>query len=129
MVKIKREEYIRKISLLDLHNIDYCVYGSGIMLFYHLLEEAADIDILVLPSSLSEMKKRYDLLPNEKYNDIYKYNKDFEFIFKDFNKTDFNIIDGYPVYSLELYKKNLIKWNREKDIEKIKIIDDYLGNK
>ena len=35
-------------------------------------------------------------------------------------------VDGYPVESLELQLKWMMKNNREKDKEKIKIIQNYL---
>ena len=63
-----------------------------------------------------------------KYPYLYELDETTEVAVLDYNDEDVRFVDGHPVESLELQLKWMIKQNRPKDQEKIKIIKNFLKN-
>ena len=120
-------EYIKKLDELNLDKERYCIISGGTMLLYGLKETTEDIDIKVKPDYFEMLKSRFEFTKSPKYPYLYEINKDIEVAVLDYNKADVRIVDGYPVESLELQLDWMIKNNRPKDQEKIKIIKEYLN--
>ena len=98
------------------------------MLLYDLKSTTEDIDIKVRPDYFEELKENYIFKKSPKYPYLYELDETTEVAVLDYNDEDVRFVDGHPVESLELQLKWMIKQNRPKDQEKIKIIKNFLKN-
>lgn len=120
-------EYLKKLDSLKLDKDRYCIISGGVMLLYGLRETTQDIDIKVKPDYFEELKTRFKFKKSPKLSYLYELDAETEVAVLDYNESDINIVEGYPVESLELQLKWMIEHNRDKDKEKIKIIKEYLN--
>ncbi len=126
---MKKEEFLRKLDELNLDKNRYCIISGGVMLLYGLKETTNDIDLRMSLEYFEELKSRFNFKESSKYPFLYELGEDVEISVKDFDKSIIKIVDGYPVESLEQQLDWMIKNKREKDKEKIIIIQNYLKNK
>ncbi len=134
------EKNLENLKKLNLPTDQYVVIGSG-PLAVRGIREAKDIDIMVTDSLWDEMIKKYQVISNDfgvecicLENDIEIVNpKDSIFgnsviVPKDeiFEKGD--ILDGIKFMSLEHLKKIKIEIGREKDLQDINLIDNFLNS-
>lgn len=120
-------EYLKKLDSLKLDKDRYCIISVGVMLLYGLRETTQDIDIKVKPDYFEELKTRFKFKKSPKLSYLYELDAETEVAVLDYNESDINIVEGYPVESLELQLKWMIEHNRDKDKEIIKIIKEYLN--
>ena len=60
---------------------------------------------------------------------LYELSNNIELKVEDFDLNDIKVIDGFNVLKLEIQRKWIIENKREKDKEKLKLIDEYLSTK
>ena len=60
---------------------------------------------------------------------LYEFSNNIELKVEDFDLNDTKVIDGFNVLKLEIQRKWIIENKREKDNEKLKLIDEYLNTK
>lgn len=125
---MNKKEFIKKLDSLNLDKNRYCIISGGVMLLYDLKNVTEDIDIKVRPDYFEELKSKYKFKKSSKYDYLYELDDKTEVAVLDYNDKDIRIVDGYPVESLELQLKWMLEQNRPKDQEKIRIIENYLGN-
>lgn len=125
---MNKKEFIKKLDSLNLDKERYCIISGGVMLLYDLKSTTEDIDIKVRPDYFEELKENYIFKKSTKYPYLYELDETTEVAVLDYNDEDVRIVDGHPVESLELQLKWMIKQNRPKDQEKIKIIKNFLKN-
>lgn len=123
---MNKVEYLNKLDSLNLDKDRYCIISGGVMLLYGLKETTQDIDIKVKPDYFEELKTRFTFKKSPKLAYLYELDDETEVAVLDYDGSDVNIVDGYPVESLELQLKWMLKHNRDKDKEKIEIVKDYL---
>lgn len=126
---MNKKEYLNKLDKLNLDKDRYCIISGGVMLLYGLKDSTADIDIKITPDYFEELKLKFKFKKSPKYSYLYEISDDIEVAVQEYNKTDIEFVDNYPVESLKLQLEWMIKNNREKDKEKIKIIKKYLKEK
>lgn len=126
---MNREEYKRKLDSLNLDKNRYCIISGGIMLLYGLKDTTEDVDIKVRPDYFEELKERFNVKKSPKYPYLYELDKETEVAVLDYDDSEVEIVDGYPVMNLELQLNWMIENNRPKDQEKIKIIKEFLKRK
>lgn len=123
---MNKVEYLNKLDSLNLDKDRYCIISGGVMLLYGLKETTQDIDIKVKQDYFEELKTRFTFKKSPKLSYLYELDDETEVAVLDYDDSDVNIVDGYPVESLELQLKWMLKHNRDKDKEKIEIVKDYL---
>ena len=123
---MNREEFLARLDSLNLDKQRYCVLSGGVMLLYGLRETTADIDIKVRPDYFEELKTKFTFSKSPKYPDLYELGDDVEVAVRDYDDKDVRAVLDHPVESLELTLQWMLKHNRPKDQEKIKIIQNYL---
>ena len=126
---MNKEEYLKNLDSLNLDKNRYCIISGGIMLLYGLKESTEDIDIKVKPDYFEELKERFEFKKSPKYPYLYELSDTVEVAVLDFDLEDIEIVDGYPVESLELQLTWMLEHKRKKDKEKIKIIRDFLNKR
>ncbi len=125
---MNKQEYIKRLNSLGLDKKRFCIISGGVMLLYGLKESTEDIDIKMRPDYFDEIKGRFPVRKSPKYDYLYELNDFCEVAVLDYQDSDIRIVDGYPVESLELQLEWMLSQNREKDKEKIKIIQRFLKN-
>ena len=123
---MNREEYKRKLDSLNLDKNRYCIISGGIMLLYGLKDTTEDVDIKVRPDYFEELKERFNVKKSPKYPYLYELDEETEVAVLDYDDSEVEIVDGYPVMNLELQLNWMIENKRPKDQEKIKIIKEFL---
>lgn len=126
---MNRIEYLKKLDELKLDKNRYCIISGGIMLLYGLREETEDIDIRIRPDYFEELKKRFKFKKSSKLDNLYELSNEIEVRVLDYDDSNIEMYDGYPVWKLELQLEWFKEHNRDKDKKKIKIIEEYLKNK
>ena len=119
---MNKEEFLKKLDSLHLDKNKYCIIAGGIMLLYGLKNETEDVDIKISPEYFNELQERFNFKKSHKYPYLYEISDDIEVAVLDYDIANIKTVDGYPVESLEIQLNWMIKENREKDKEKIKII-------
>ena len=123
---MNKKEYLKKLDSLNLDKNKYCIIAGGIFLLYGLKDSTEDIDIKTSPEYFNELQKRFEFKKSSKYPYLYEMSGDIEVAVLEYDKTQVKFVNGYPVESLQFQLDWMIKENREKDKEKIKIIKKYL---
>lgn len=126
---MNRIEYLKKLDELKLDKNRYCIISGGIMLLYGLREETEDIDIRIRPDYFEELKQRFKFKKSSKLDNLYELSNEIEVRVLDYDDSNIEMYDGYPVWKLELQLEWFKEHNRDKDKKKIKIIEEYLKNK
>ena len=122
-------EFLKKLDSLNLDKNSYCIIASGSMLMHNLKDNCNDIDIRVTKELFQELLDKYHMKQSSRYDYVYELNDEIDVNCKNFNKKNIEIVDGYPVESLEVQLNWMIENNRPKDQEKIQSIKDYLNRR
>ena len=96
---------------------------------YGLKNDTEDIDLKIKPELFNKLKERYNLVKSTKMENLYELSNNIELKVEDFDLNDIEVIDGFNVLKLEIQRKWIIENKREKDKEKLKLIDEYLSTK
>ena len=122
-------DYLKQLNLLNLDKNKYCIYGGGVMLMHGLKAETNDLDLLIDSNYLPELLIKFGSRIVKIRQDKYVLDNTIDFVTDIFNIDQIDIIEGYPVCSLLVYRERLLLFNREKDIGKVAIIDEYMEHK
>lgn len=123
------EEYKKRLESLNIDKNEYIIISGGVMLFNGLKETTNDVDIMVKPEIFKELKKNFTFKKSPKYSYLYEMYDDVEVAVEDYSDSSYDVIDGYKVEKLEIELKWKKENKRKKDVEAIKIIENYIGNK
>ena len=123
---MNKKEYLNKLDKLNFDKDKYCIIAGGVLLMHGLKETTEDIDLQVLPEYFEELKKGFKFKKSNKYSYLYELNNDIEIAVRKFDYKEVEIIDGYPVETLEKELEWKVANNREKDKELILQIKEYL---
>lgn len=125
-----------KIKALNFPNDQYVVVGSGLLDVLGI-RKAADIDIAVLPQLHRKLYEDGDWKKYEKYEKVFLKRGDVDIIpslsWSEYPTTTEEairsamIIDGIPFMNPQELKKFKQALGRDKDIEDIRLIDNYLS--
>jgi len=126
---MNKQKIIEILKQLPFSKEDYWLVTGAALVLYNIREETSDIDIgctTDLINKLINQGYEYKILnDNTKY---IKYNQNIE-IYENwlFDKVDY--IDEIPVISIKGLIEMKKKLGRPKDLEDIKLINNYLKNK
>ena len=123
---MKKLEFLKIVDELNLDKQSYCIISGGVMLMYDLKEETEDVDLKVKPELFKELSTKYKFTKSQKYSYLYELFNNIEISVLDFNSNDIVWINGYPVESIKKQLEWKLANNRDKDIDDIRIIKEYL---
>lgn len=123
---MNKVEYLQELDKLGLDKSRYCIIAGGVMLLHGLKDSTEDIDIKVQPDYFEELKSRFTFTKSPKpYPDLYVLSDTVEVAAREFDTVE--IVDGYPTEPLTEVLAWMKEHKRPKDLEKIKIIENYLN--
>ncbi len=122
---MNKDEYLRKLDELNLDKNSYCIIASGAMLMHNLRDNCNDIDIKVTEELFQKLLDKYNMKQSDRYDYVYELG-DIDVNCRNFDRNNIEFVDGYPVEKLELQLNWMLKNNRPKDQEKIKILQESL---
>lgn len=136
---ILENKLIKLLLTLNLPKDDFAIMAGGCMLAHGLKEFIHDLDVIARGEAWQKVIKLGIPVSPESGDGkvVYLFDGRLE-IFNRWNPGDFNIdelidtaevISGIRFVKLEIVKEWLIIYNREKDKEKIKKIEEYLKGK
>lgn len=132
-------QIVAKVKELNWPAGSYCVFGSAPLALAGL-REANDIDFLITPELLEELKQQpgwhqvYNGPKDEPYeNGVYEVHANWDFstyapTLEHLLKTA-NVVEGVPFAALDEVRKWKLAWGRPKDMQDVALIDGYLSNK
>ena len=123
---MNRIEYLKKLDELNLDKNSYCIIASGAMLMHNLRDNCNDIDIRVSKELFQELLDKYNMKQSDRYDYVFELGDIIDVTCRNFDKDNIEFVDGYPVEKLEIQLNWMLKNNRPKDQEKIKILQEYL---
>ena len=123
---MNKKEFIEIVKSLSFPKDKFCIIAGGSYLMYGLKNDTEDVDLKIKPELL---KEKYNLVKSTKMENLYELSNNIELKVEDFDLNDTKVIDGFNVLKLEIQRKWIIENKREKDNEKLKLIDEYLNTK
>ena len=125
---MNKKELLKKVDSLNLDKDKYCIIASGALLMYGLVDSCSDVDLRVTESLFNELQSKYNMNQSDRYDYVFEL-EEFDINCKNFSSNDIRFVEGYPVESLERQLKWMLENKRDKDKEKIIIIQKYLDNR
>ena len=120
---MNKEEFISRLEKINLPKCEYIIMSGGSLLMHGLRKTTADLDLCVT----KKLAKEIDLYnaPKDEKGFFVPF-EDCQ-IFDDFDKFDFDVIDGYQCESLPNILEFKLKANRPKDQKDIEALKKVLG--
>ena len=119
---MNKQEYIESLEKLNLPKSEYIILSGGSLLLRGLREKSADLDLCV-SKKLAEQIDLYHAPKDDKgFFTPYENCQ----MMDDFDRIEYDIVDGYQCESLKsilAFKKRV---HREKDLKDIENIEAYL---
>lgn len=125
--RMNKEELIELIESLKLDKNEFWILSSGALVIRGIYPDAGDLDIAVTEKGLKQLKTNYDL--KEKEKGWYIVNDKIECVLDTKELWKIEKIEGYNLQSIEKYYEFLKESNREKDKERIPLIEKYINLK
>ena len=123
--RLNKEEIIKLIESLGINYEEFWVLSTSALVLRGMYPDAGDLDIAVTEEGLKELKALYPL--KQKPNGFYIVSDKIECVLDTKDDSKVEKYGKYNLERLEKYYNYMISANREKDKEKIKIIDIYLN--
>ena len=124
--RMNKEELIDLIESLKLDKNEFWILSSGALVIRGIYPDAGDLDIAVTEKGLKELKNNYDL--KEKGKNWYIVNDKIECVLDTMESWKIEKIGEYNLQSIEKYYEFLKESKREKDKERIILIEKYIKN-
>ena len=125
---MNKEDILNVLASLKLDKSEYWVLSTGALVLRELWPYANDIDIAVTTKGLNQLNANYRIKYKDNkwfiVNDIIDGICDGE---KDNLKYQPELIENYYVQNINEYYEYLCMNKREKDKEKLKIVEKYLN--
>ena len=126
---MNKKVFLETLDSLNLDRNSYCIIASGSMLMHNLRDNCNDIDIRVTKELFQRLLTKYNMKQSSRYDYVYELNDDIDVNCKNYDPSNIEFIDGYPVEKLEVQLQWMLEQNRPKDQEKIIVIKKYLEQK
>ena len=126
--RMNKKELTDLISTLKIDKEEFRVLSSGALVLRGIYENAGDLDIAVTFKGLEQLKKNYNL--KEKDNGWYIVNDKVECVcdgeIETLKYKPEKLSCGYFVQNILEYLDYLNSSTREKDIERIPLVKEYI---
>ena len=121
---MNKQEYIESLEKLNLPKSEYIILSGGSLLLRGLREKSADLDLCV-SKKLAEQIDLYHAPKDDKgFFTPYENCQ----MMDDFDRIEFDIVDGYQCESLKSILDFKKRVHREKDLKDIENIEAYLAS-
>lgn len=124
-----KEDIIRILKELDLPLNEYWITSGAGLVIHGVKKYTGDIDLGCTTNLFENYLRRgcqYRILDDN--SKIVELNESIELL-ENWFVDEIEFIEGLPVASLESIKKQKAELGRDKDINDIKLIDEYIKNK
>ena len=120
---MNRIQVLKLLNDLKISKDKYVILSSASLVIREIYEECGDIDIAVSLDGFEELKRNYDLI--DKGNNWYKISDDIECVVgsKNLKKEKYN---EFYLQDIHQYYDFVKSKNREKDKERISILEKYI---
>ena len=125
--RMNKEELVELIESLKVDKNEYWILSSSALVLRGIYKDAGDLDIAVTQKGLVELKQNYNLI--DKGNGWYTVNDKVECVLDTKDDWKIEYVDGYNLESIKRYYEYLINSDRQKDKERIPIIEKYINNR
>lgn len=126
--RMNKDELIELINTLKIDKEEFWVLSSGALVLREIYQDAGDLDIAVTFKGLKQLKENYNL--TEKENGWYIVNERIECVcdgnLEDLRYKPEKLDCGYYVQNIHEYLEYLGSSSREKDIERIHLVEEYI---
>ncbi|MBQ2917108.1 MAG: hypothetical protein IJE59_02900 [Clostridia bacterium] len=122
--RMNKKELLELIKTLKLNKNEYWILSSGALVIRGILKDAGDLDIAVTEKGLQELKNNYKL--EAKGNNWYQINDKIECVLDSKEEWKVEKYGEYNLQSIEMYYEFLRKSDREKDKNRIPLVQEYL---
>lgn len=126
--RMNKTELLNLLNTLKVDKEEFWVLSSGALVLREIYETAGDLDIAVTFKGLEQLKVNYNL--KEKDNGWYIVNDKVECVCDgEIEKLKYKpekLACGYFVQNVFEYLEYLNSSAREKDIERISLVNDYI---
>lgn len=127
---MNKSQIISTLKQYDFNPDDYIVLSTGAMVMHGIKDSANDIDLAVSERLYNELLEKYDCacFEYESNGKMVKYCsfENFDFGLNYFDKENVDIVCGIPIQSISSILDLKRKLNRDKDINDIKLIEEYM---
>lgn len=130
-----RDEKIRKLLSLGLPSQDYAVFGSGPLFAHKIVKEIHDLDVIARGSAWEKASRMGEIRKDLYTDNVIIFYDGLVTIFDGWSIGDWSvdelidtsdIIAGIRFVQLEKVLIQKRKMNREKDVEHIRLLEDFL---
>ena len=124
---MNKQEIIENLSLLPYSRDDYWIITGAAMVLYGIREQTSDIDIGCTTSMANRLEQAgYSYKITESGNRWFKFDNTIE-VFENWLNDTVTVVDGIPVITVQGLIEMKQELGRRKDLEDIKLIQDYYG--
>lgn len=128
MDRMKKNELIELIKSLKIDKKEFWVLSSGALTLRGIYPDAGDLDIAVTNNGLEQLKDNYQLIQKE--NGWYIVNEKIECVcdgkIEDLEYKP-ELIGDIQVQNIEEYLNYLYTSTRQKDKDRIKLVENYVN--
>lgn len=124
MKRMSKEQLIELIKSMGLNKEDFYILSTSALVLRNLFDTAGDLDIVVSPVGLVNLKEKFDVIQKE--NGWYQVSDKIECLERKKELWSFEDIGDYYLEDLNTYFKYLEQSNREKDKIKYQIVKKEL---
>ena len=117
-----KNEVIKLLEELNLDKEEYVILSSGSLVIRGVYQKCGDIDLAVSDNAFEYLKNKYNLIPKE--NNWYTVTDKIECVVGESPKNE--KIGDYYLQDLYEYYEFVKSRNRDKDKERIKILERYI---
>jgi hypothetical protein len=127
--RMNKEELLELLNTIKIVRKEFWVLSSGALVLRDILKDAGDLDIGVTDEGLSMLKKNYavEIIKGNHWH--IKDSRIEGFCDGSISKLKYPpelLESGYYVQNIQDYYEYLLSSSREKDIERIPIIESYI---
>lgn len=122
--RMNKEELIELINSLKIDKNEYWILSSSALIIRGIYDSAGDLDLAVTEKGLKQLMENYDL--KRKENGWYIVNDRIECVVETKEDYKYEVFGDYQLESIDVYYNFLINSNREKDKDRIPIVEEYM---
>lgn len=129
MDRMNKEELLKLIETLKIDKSEFWLLSTSALVMRGICSEASDLDIAVTDKGLEQLRRRYNLRP--KGDGFYIVTDKVDCVCDgaiDKLKYKPELIDGYLCQNINEYLNYLKASDREKDKQRIPIVEAYINN-
>lgn len=129
MIDMNKQKIIKFLEQYNLDKNEYYILSGASLVLQNIKENTNDIDIAVTKKLEQYLLKNYECCIEKITDDnvkVYFIDNILNFSTNLYNSQEIIMYENYPVQSLESIIKLKRKFNRDKDINDIKLIEKYI---